>query len=293
MSLFLELDALAHVDRCVRHGFFGRRGGNSTGVYASLNCGLATNDPHAADNRAVVARAVGGDPAHLQTVYQVHGAECVVVEKPLDVATRPRADALVTSVPGLILGVLTADCGPVLFCGKRADGSPVIAAAHAGWKGALGGILESTVTKMCDLGAELPSIHAGLGPCIGKRSYEVSLGFEQPFLTRDPSDEIFFMPKPIHCRPGSAQHYPGSSSVDDQKIPARATLGRDDAGVDKLLFDLPGYIAKRLAACGVRRVTLADVDTVTNDQEYFSYRRATLQGGGDNGRQISVITIGQ
>lgn len=255
---FLQFDAFAQ-NIGVRHGFFGRRGGASTGPYATLNCGLATDDPHASDNRARVAASFDAAPEQLQTVYQVHGNACVYVAATM--SERPPADAMVTDQPGMMLGILTADCGPVLFCAPKKDGSGlVIGAAHAGWKGALGGILESTVTMMCDHGAALPDLRAALGPCITKTSYQVSRGFEAPFLTRDPSDEIFF-----------------------------SACGVRD---DKLLFDLPGYIARRLASCGVRRVILPDIDTVTHEQEYFSYRRACINGEGDNGRQLSVVMIG-
>lgn len=254
---YLELDGFVTGEAPVRYGFFGRRGGSSKGVYESLNCGLATDDPFAAANREIVAQDLGGHPARLQTVYQVHGPTCVYMDAPVAPENRPKADAMVTDRPGLILGVLTADCGPVLFYGPKADGSMVVGAAHAGWKGALGGILESTVAMMCEYGAQLPEIRAAVGPCIAQKSYEVSIGFEEPFLSRDRADEIFF-----------------KQSMKD----------------DKLLFDLSGYIAKRLAACGVRRVTLADVDTVANTQDYFSYRRATLSGEADNGRQMSAIT---
>lgn len=253
--MFLELDPLKKISPHIRHGFFGRVGGKSTGVYESLNCGLATDDPYAQDNRAVVAGAMGGTADRLQTVYQVHGATCVYVP---EIMARCDADAMMTDRPGVILGVLSADCAPVLFCAKTRDGTPIVAAVHAGWKGALSGILESTVTMMCDHGAELPGIQAGVGPCIAQRSYEVSMGFEKPFIDRDKADEIFF---------------------------------KAAASADKLLFDLPGYIARRLANCGVRHVALSDVDTVTNPDQYFSYRRATIHKEPDNGRQISTITI--
>ncbi len=252
--MFLELPALKKISPHVRHGFFGRVGGHSVGVYNSLNCGLATDDPCASDNRAVVAQAMGETLDRLQTVYQVHGPTCVYIP---DIIPRQEADAMMTDRPGLILGVLSADCAPVLFCGKTRAGAPLVAAAHAGWKGALSGVLESTVAMLCDHGAELSGIQAGVGPCIAQRSYEVSIGFEKPFVTRDPADEVFFKTGPA----------------------------------DKLLFDLPGYIARRLANCGVRHVVLSDVDTVTNPENYFSYRRTTLNKEPDNGRQISTIVI--
>lgn len=260
---FLQISGFVPGSMPVRHGFFGRRGGQSAGVYGTLNCGLATDDPYATKNRVQVAHTMGVDPSRLQTVYQVHGAECVYISDKMSGAgtgERPRADAMVTDVPGVALGILTADCAPVLFYAPRRGAAevPIIGAAHAGWKGALGGVLESTVAMMCDYGAHLPDLRAAVGPCIAWKSYEVSAGFDGPFLQRDPADELFFK-----------------------------TIGKSD----KLLFDLSGYISKRLSACGVRRISLSDVDTVTNEAEYFSYRRATLTGAADNGRQISVIAI--
>lgn len=244
----------------IQHGFFGRRGGVSTGVFDSLNCALGSTDDPAAttENRLRVAARMGGNIDRLITVYQIHSPDCVYVDAPFT-GDRPRADALVTDKPGLIIGIVTADCGPILFQGQKADGSPIIGAAHAGWGGALKGVLESTVKTMCDQGARLHSIRAAVGPCIAKASYEVSRGFEEPFLIRDPDDDVFF---------------------------------HESAKPDKLHFDLPGYIARRLSACGVRDVTLSDIDTMANPDDYFSYRRTTHRSEPDYGRQISTISIG-
>jgi polyphenol oxidase len=244
----------------ITHGFFGRRGGVSTGVFDSMNCSLASNDDRNAifENRARIAAAMNIDADNLMTAYQIHSPDCVFVDRSCAIENRPRVDALVTDVPGLALGVVTADCGPVLFQARTRNGAPIIGAAHAGWGGALKGVLESTVATLCDHGAELASIRAAVGPCITRNSYEVSAGFEEPFLERDPGDDIFF---------------------------------HGGAKPDKLMFDLPGYIARRLASCGVRNVILSDIDTVANADDYFSYRRACHRGEREFGLQMSVIKI--
>lgn len=256
--MMMQIDSLLIPN--VTHGFFGRRGGVSTGVYDSLNCGYGSDDrPECeAENIRRVCVKMGATPSQLARVYQVHSAECVYVRAPFSMDARPQADAMVTDQPGVVLGILTADCAPVLFVGAKADGTPVIGAAHAGWQGALKGVVEQTVAAMCNLGAQLFSIRAAVGPCITRASYEVSVGFEQAFLERDAGDEIFF-------RPGRAE--------------------------GKLLFDLPGYIARRLQVCGVRQITLSDIDTLSNEQDYFSYRRACLSGARECGRQMSAIMI--
>lgn len=200
----------------------------------------------------------GGAPEQTVTVHQVHSADCVFVEGPISRNDRPRADAMVTDVPGIILGIITADCGPVLLHGIKADGSPIIGATHAGWKGAVSGVLENTVRMMVEYGAVLESIVAAVGPCIAQKSYDVSMGFEEPFVALDADDERFF------------------------------TEGQQEG---KLYFDLPGYIAKRLAGAGVFRVVLSDVDTCINVDDYFSYRRATREGRTDDDRQMSCIQI--
>lgn len=245
----------------IRHGFFGRQGGVSEGIYSSLNCGVGSNnDPDAVqENRALVAKALGGKPENLVTVHQVHSPDCLIIDAPLAQGEeRLKADAIVTDKVGLVLGVLTADCGPILFSGEKADGTPVVGAAHAGWGGALGGVLESTVEKMQEVGAELGSIRAAVGPCIGPKSYEVSVGFEVPFLERDPADEHFF---------------------------------REAQKDGHLMFDLPGYIASRLARAGVKQVTIMGQDTFAETENFFSYRRTTHAGEKDYGRQISAIMI--
>ncbi|MGB4057937.1 MAG: peptidoglycan editing factor PgeF [Alphaproteobacteria bacterium] len=242
-------------DNSIVHSFFSRVGGVSNGIFSSLNCGIGSGDnpEHITENRARVAAAIGVDPGNIIALYQVHGSTCIKVTKPF--AERPEADAAVTDIPGLALSVLTADCAPVLFYG-RAGGKPIIGAAHAGWKGALGGVLDSTVKTMKEYGAE--TIRAAIGPCIGKRSYEVSQSFADPFLKDDPENERFFMEaqKPGH-----------------------------------LHFDLAGYCAARLYNCGLGQVSIAGVDTFANEADYFSFRRTTHRKEPDYGRQISVIAI--
>src|SRR5699024_9478630 len=177
----------------LRHAFFTREGGVSQGIYASLNCGLGSGDnpAHVTENRSRAAEALGAEPGSLLTCHQAHTAEAVVVERPWAEGERPRADALVTRTPGLALGVLTADCAPVLLADLRAG---VIGAAHAGWKGALGGILDSTVTAMVTLGARPGEIVSAIGPCISQRSYEVGPEFPAPFLAQSEANQSFFRP---------------------------------------------------------------------------------------------------
>lgn len=259
MNVFQD-GLLGKSSKRVRHGFFGRQGGVSEGVYTSLNCGVGSNDnaDSVRENRRRVAHFFGRDLEALNTVHQVHSSDCVIVDVPVDVDQRPKADALVTEVPGLIIGVLTADCGPILYSGERQDGSPVVGAAHAGWGGALKGINESTIDQMLSLGVVKDTICAAIGPCIGPASYEVSQGFEEPFLDRDPEDERFF-----------------KETNKDQK----------------LMFDLPGYIAGRLAQYGIRNVSITGHDTFALEAECFSYRRTTHRQEKDYGRQISAVMI--
>lgn len=245
----------------VRHGFFGRQNGVSEGLYDSLNCGVGSDDDPGvvAENRKRVAGYFDAAPENLITVWQVHSPDCIYIDKPVAAGIdRPKADALVTDRAGLVLGVLTADCGPILFVGEKADGSPVIGASHAGWGGALNGVLESTVKKMIEMEATPESICAAVGPCIGPKSYEVSIGFEKPFLAREPQDEHFF---------------------------------REARKEGHLMFDLPGYIASRLAGAGVKQVTITGHDTFAEADSFFSYRRTTHAKEPDYGRQISAISI--
>nr|WP_029625140.1 peptidoglycan editing factor PgeF [Sphingomonas sp. PAMC 26605] len=237
----------------VAHGFLGRIGGVSTGIHAGLNVGIGSHDDAAAvaENRARASAAVLPG-ATLVTVYQVHSAECVTVREPFD--ERPRADALVTDRPGLALGILTADCAPVLLADRAAG---VVGAAHAGWKGALGGVTDSTILAMEALGARRDRIAAAIGPCIARASYEVDAAFAQRFAADDPANERFFAE-------GHAGHFQ---------------------------FDLEAYVAHRLAAAGVTRVAMLGLDTYADEARFFSYRRATHRGEPDYGRQISIIGV--
>jgi YfiH family protein len=239
----------------IPHGFFGRRGGVSSGELASLNCGLGSGDDPAliAENRRRVADAVlsGGT---LTGVYQVHGNRCVIVDDKSDVTARPEADALATRTSGIILGILTADCVPVLFADREAG---VIGAAHAGWKGALAGVTDATLTAMESLGADRANIAAAIGPCIGRASYEVDDGFVQRFTADDPANERFF----AAAKPGHA------------------------------MFDIAAYVAARLAAAGVARIAIGGQDTYAEAEDYFSYRRACHKNENSYGRQLSVIGL--
>ncbi len=240
----------------VPHGFLGRRGGVSSGLVAGLNVGFGAScdDPaHVTENRrrAVAAVAPG---ARLVSVYQHHSAACVVAGDWPDDA-RPRADALVTDQPGLALGIVTADCAPVLLADVAAG---VIGAAHAGWKGALGGVTDATIAAMEALGARRAHMTAAIGPCIARASYEVDAVFRARFLAHDPANERFFAD--------------GKRAAHHQ-------------------FDLEAYVARRLAQSGIARVALLGLDTYADPQRFFSYRRATHAGEPDYGRQISLIAL--
>ncbi len=248
-----ELNQLAGV----RHGFFTREGGVSHGLYASLNCGFGSQDDRdcVARNRALaMARLDLGDDA-LVTLYQTHSANAVPVEEPWAPAAAPRADGMATSRPGIALGILTADCAPVLLADPDAG---VVGAAHAGWRGALSGVLEATVEAMEGLGAERRRITAGIGPCIGPESYEVGPEFPGPFLALDPANDRFFRPA------AKARHY---------------------------LFDLPGFAAERLRQLGLQRTATLFGDTAAEDGRFFSYRRSRLRGEADYGRALSAIAL--
>jgi polyphenol oxidase len=246
----------AHLFDALPHGFLGRTGGVSIGLYDSLNVGLGSRDQAAAvrENRArAVAFVLPG--ARLATVHQVHSPNCVYVDAPWPDAARPEADAMVTDRPGVLLGVLTADCGPVLLADPKAS---VVGAAHAGWGGALGGVIASTVAMMITRGARAENIIAAVGPCIASRSYEVGEDMRARFLDRDAAHDRFF----------------GSG-----KLPG------------KYQFDLEGFIALRLAQSGVSRVDLLGEDTYAQGERFFSYRRTTHAGEPDYGRQISLIGL--
>lgn len=239
----------------IAHGFFGREGGVSSGIYATLNCGLGSDDAreNALENRRRAAAALGADS--LNTLYQIHSPDVVHVTGPWPTGTPPRGDATVTRQHGVALGVLTADCAPVLFADAEAG---IIGAAHAGWRGALAGVLEATLGAMVELGSALPRIVAAVGPCIGPASYEVGPEFEAQFLAQSADYRGFFRP------------------------------GRN-AG--RRLFDLPGFVRARLLQCGLGAVEMETADTYADEQRYFSYRRATHRGEQDYGRNLSAIVL--
>jgi YfiH family protein len=237
----------------IAHGFVGRRGGVSTGILAGLNVGTGSQDDPAliAENRRRATEAVlpGG---RLVTVFQVHSPDAVTAAEPF--AERPHADAIVTDRPGLALGILTADCAPVLFADREAG---VIGAAHAGWKGAVGGVTDSTIAAMERLGAKRERIAAAIGPCIARASYEVDRVFFDRFAAADPANERFFAD-------GKPEHFQ---------------------------FDLEAYVAHRLAAAGIRTVEALGLDTYANEDRFYSFRRSTHRNEPDYGRQISIIGI--
>jgi len=241
----------------INHGFFTRMGGVSSGLYTSLNCGIKTDDkqPHVRTNRAKVAEALYIPPEQLVMAKQVHGVKVLQVTAPWSIENAPEADALVTKERGIGLGILTADCAPVLLADKK---EKIIGAAHAGWKGALGGILEATVAEMKKLGAKTENIAAAIGPCIGPNSYEVKADFKEPFLAQDKTNDRFFKPSP------KAGH---------------------------LLFNLPSYAAHRLQLLGIKSVYDTKQDTLTNATAYFSNRRAFLKSEKGFGLQASVIVM--
>jgi hypothetical protein len=249
--------AVLAASTAVAHGFFTRRGGVSTGTYASLNCGLGSGDApervHSNRARAMARLSLAGEA--LATAYQIHSSAVAVVEQPWPAAARPRVDGLVTRTPGVALGILTADCAPVLLADAEAG---IVGAAHAGWRGALAGIIEATVTAMEDLGANRTRIAAAVGPCIGQQSYEVGAEFRTAFVAGDGDPEAFFVPSD---RPG------------------------------RYRFDLAGYVAQRLARLSLAAVEALGVDTCAEADRFFSYRRTTLDGGGGYGRQLSAIAL--
>jgi polyphenol oxidase len=241
----------------IRHAFFTREGGVSDGVYASLNGGPGSDDAPAkvAENRARMAAALGVAPDRLLTAYQIHSPDVVTVERPWQPQQRPRADAIVTRVPGLAIGVTTADCGPVLLADETAG---VIGAAHAGWRGAATGVLEATIAAMERCGADRARIAVALGPMIRQANYEVGPEFVDRFQAEDTGNARFFQPAE---RPGHA------------------------------LFDLPGYIAARLAAAGIARVEDVGHCTYADAARFFSYRRSTHRREPDYGRHINAIAL--
>ncbi len=238
----------------LRHGFFGRGGGASSGVFAGLNCGMGSSDQHeaVAINRERVALAMGAEAASLAGVHQVHSADAVTVTHAPE--PPPKADALVTATPGVVLSVLTADCQPVLFADRDAG---VIGAAHAGWRGALDGVLEATIEAMEALGARREDSAAVIGPSISQRAYEVGPEFFETFIAEDPDYGRFF--------------------------------AQGDG--DRLLFDLPGFGLHRLRAAGIGQATWTRHCTYSDPDRFFSYRRSVHRREADYGRLIAAIRL--
>lgn len=253
--MLVTLPALARPG--LRHAFFTRRGGTGDGLYASLNCGFGSDDAPARveANRARAMALLDLPAAALVTVHQIHSADVSIVERPWPRSENPKADALVTDRPGVALGILTADCVPILFADTEAG---VIGAAHSGWKGTRDGISAATVAAMERLGARPDRIHAAIGPAIQQASYEVGPEFPERFTIGDPTTERFFSPS---TRPG---HF---------------------------MFDLPGLIETQLNALGLAAVERSHHDTAAEPELFFSYRRATLRGEPDYGRGLSAIAL--
>ena len=249
MSLDIVRSALIEVP----HGFFGRTGGVSSGTVAGLNCGLGSGDDPAAveTNRRRAADAILPD-APLASVHQIHSPTAVVVTEAR--SERPEADALVTDRPGLLLGIVTADCAPVLLADPKAG---VVGAAHAGWRGATAGVTDQAIAAMISLGATIENISAAVGPCIAKASYEVDHGFAERLLAEDPNNDRF-----LGEGPGGKPH-----------------------------FDLEADVVARLAAAGVRRIEAVGLDTYALEYRYYSYRRATHRIEPTYGRQLSLIGL--
>lgn len=239
----------------IRHAFFTREGGVSEGIYAGLNGGTGSRDDpaHVSENRARMEAALGVAEGHLLTAWQVHSPDCVIVDGSWD--ERPRADAVATATSGIAAAVTIADCGPVLFADPIAR---VVGAAHAGWKGAVGGVLDATLARMEELGARRGNIVAAIGPLIRQESYEVGPDFIATLTGLDAGNARFLIPA---ARP------------------------------DHALFDLPGYIAARLTALGVGTIDDLGLDTYADEARFFSYRRATHRGEPDYGRLIAAITL--
>jgi polyphenol oxidase len=252
----ITLDLLDH-NPGLRHAFFTREGGFSGGFFQSLNCGFGSGDAAetVARNRAIAMERLGFFPDRLVTCCQTHSTTVVTVERPWPRDAAPRSDGLVTRAPGIALGILTADCAPILFEDAVAR---VIGAAHGGWRGALGGIIEATLDGMEALGARRTRIRAGIGPCIAQTSYEVGPEFPQKFLEHDQASAAYFAPA---------------------------------ARTGHFLFNLPGYIERRLARAGVAAIERAARDTAAEDTHFFSYRRACLRGEPVYGRALSVIAL--
>lgn len=253
---FVQADELTALSG-VNHAFFTREDGVSSGLYASRNIGLGSDDTRedVLENRARCARDLGVRADKLATPYQIHSPQVVTVDEIWPAGEGPKADALVTKTPGVMIGIATADCGPVLFADEKAG---VVGAAHAGWRGATGGVLENTVDAMEKLGANRINIVAVLGPTIAQTSYEVGPEFVENLMALSAKNECYFTPS---TKPGHAQ------------------------------FDLPNYVVDRLRAAGVASARNLDLDTYADEQRFFSYRRTTHRGESDYGRLLSAIVL--
>jgi YfiH family protein len=256
MIASLQADNLACMTG-LRHGFFTRQGGVSEGIYDSLNCGFSPQDKpeNIIENRRRVAAHIGVAPNCLLSCAQVHSPNVVVAETAWGMDARPSADAMVTKQPGLALGILTADCVPILFADATTS---VIGAAHAGWRGALTGVIENTLIAMEKLGARRGRIETALGACVWQKSYEVGPEFPAPFLAENPVHEKFFRPA---------------------------------FRSDHAMFDLPGYVVAKLRGLGVASVEPSPADTLADEERFFSYRRNSLRGDPRTGSLISVIVL--
>lgn len=243
--------------KSLRHGFFTRQGGHSSGLFASLNCGFGSGDdkPTVARNRAAIGENLGVADRNLLTVWQWHSADVIIAKEPWDALTPPKGDAIVTTKPGLAIAVLTADCAPLLFADEDAG---VIGAAHAGWKGALAGVSDATITVMEENGARRDRITAIIGPTISQDAYEVGPDFATPFIAQAPENADFFKP---------------------------STRARHQ------MFDLPAYLTRRMQRQGVGRVVDMGLCTYSDEDRFYSYRRATHRNEKDYGRQLSAIVL--
>ncbi|MEK7660563.1 MAG: peptidoglycan editing factor PgeF [Pseudomonadota bacterium] len=250
------LSSLLSNESLISHGFFGRKGGASSGIYSSLNCGYGSNDEplNVALNRAKVAANIGVADGQLVNPYQIHSALAQYIDEPFT-SDSPKVDALVTKTNGLALAILTADCAPILFV-DSAEG--VIGAAHAGWQGALNGVIEATIDLMVKHGAHIENVKTAIGPCIAQSSYEVGAEYRNRFLDVDCDNARFFENAP---------------------------------SPNKYLFDLKAYCAMRLTNAGISQIDFLPHDTCAMEKDYFSNRRRTILGEADYGRNISVIAI--
>lgn len=255
MALRIQHPALSMLNK-IEHGFFTRKGGTSSDTYRSLNCGYGSDDSReqVSQNRALVANTMNVSAEMLVTAYQVHSPDALIIDAPFT-GNAPKVDALVTNKPGLAIAILTADCGPLLFADEEAG---VVAAAHAGWRGAVDGIIENTISRMIELGAKPDNITALLGPTISKPNYEVDDSFCHRFAQKHTDSARFFA---------------------------------EGTRVGHKQFDLPAFIMARLEACQIGSAINLDLCTYGKEDSFFSYRRATHRKEPDYGRQISAIAL--